>query len=79
VPEVKRLLEQPPMAGCGEEMLAQGKGGVDRLEHTENVERALEIESDDSRGERSASDRRNTIRKWPALDNGYLREPIPHI
>jgi hypothetical protein len=28
VPEVKRLLEQPPMAGCGEEMSAQAKGSV---------------------------------------------------
>jgi len=34
---VKRLLEQPPMAGCGEEMPAQAKGSVDRLEHTEKT------------------------------------------
>ncbi len=25
------------MAGCGEEMSAQAKGGVDRLEHTEKT------------------------------------------
>ena len=37
VPEVKRLLEQPPMAGCGEEMAAQAKDSVDRLEHTEKT------------------------------------------
>jgi len=37
VPEVKRLLEQAPMAGCGEEMSARAKDGVDRLEHTEKT------------------------------------------
>jgi hypothetical protein len=37
VPEVKRLLEQAPMAGCGEEMSAQAKDSVDRLEHTEKT------------------------------------------
>jgi Phosphatidylethanolamine-binding protein len=37
VPEVKRLREQPPMAGCGVEMSAQAKGSVDRLEHTEKT------------------------------------------
>jgi len=35
--EVKCLLEQPPMAGCGEEMSARAKDGVDRLEHTEKT------------------------------------------
>jgi len=37
VPGVKRLLEQPPMAGCGEEIPAQAKGSVDRLERTEKA------------------------------------------
>jgi hypothetical protein len=37
VPEVKRLLEQPPIAGCGEEMSAKSKRSVDRLEHPEKT------------------------------------------
>ena len=41
VPEAKRLLEQAPMAGCGEEMSAQAKDSVDRLEHTEKTLSAL--------------------------------------
>jgi hypothetical protein len=34
---MKRLLEQPPMAGCGEEISTQAKWSIERLEGTEKT------------------------------------------